>query len=288
MRPDIETLFNYLRDVIYEPENAALNVEKLPEDIQEFGKGLQYFVDCVIEINTLATALSKGDLGSKLPSRDNEMASPLKSLHASLKHLSWQAQQIAAGDYSQRVAFMGDFSDAFNKMVEQLDEREQNLKEYAFHDSLTQLYNRNFGMFTLDIWLQEKRQFALIFVDLDSLKHVNDEFGHNEGDIYIKNAAKHLNAFSHDTMVCRIGGDEFMMLAPDINEEKANIVIEYINQNFINEPYLHDKPFEYSFSFGIVEVDRDNSLPASDILSIADERMYQNKRTKKIAKRKLV
>jgi len=120
--------FSYLRDVIYNPSKAVLDVEELPEDFQDFGKGLKYFSECVVEGNELAQALSRGDLTGKLPSRGNELAAPLKSLYSSLKHLTWQTQQIASGDYMQRVEFMGDFSKAFNTMVEQLAERQRNLE----------------------------------------------------------------------------------------------------------------------------------------------------------------
>jgi len=401
----VELLFNYLRDVIYDPANASLDIEKLPEDFQDFASGLQFFSECVMETKGVAQALSRGDLNAKMPSRGNEIASPLKSLHASLKHLTWQTQQIAQGDYNQRVAFMGDFSRAFNVMVEQLAEREIALKEtinqmqiksaaleqgnllltalmryvpqqiivldrdtrkillmndiamneahnnadymktlmqsmagrnavdnggeveitykrgaheryfmvktyliewgnlsaevfavsditatkniieelevHAYQDGATQLYNRTFGMLTLDSWLHEKRQFVLIFADLDSLKYINDEFGHNEGDIYIKNAAKHLKTFSPTAVVCRIGGDEFMLLAPKVTYAEASLKMSNIYINFQNDSYLKDKPYSYSISFGIVAVERENKLSASDILSIADEKMYENKRMRK-------
>jgi len=118
-----EILFQYLRDVIYSPSNAVLDIEALPEDFQEFGNGLMFFAECVIETKALAHALSKGDLHTEVPNPGNEVAAPLKALHASLRHLTWQAQQIAKGDYQQRVDFMGDFSFAFNVMAEQLEER---------------------------------------------------------------------------------------------------------------------------------------------------------------------
>ena len=118
-----ELLFGYLRDVIYEPENANLDVEQLPEDFQELGRGFVYFAQCVMEAEEFAGALAKGDLAGKLPSPGNEIAAPLKSLHASLKHLTWQTQQVAQGDYQQRVGFMGEFSEAFNSMAQQLEVR---------------------------------------------------------------------------------------------------------------------------------------------------------------------
>ncbi|MCL2121218.1 MAG: ATP-binding protein [Clostridiales bacterium] len=120
-----ETLFEYLRNVIYDPEHASLDLTKLPESFQDFGKGLSYFANCVMETKSLALALSKGDLSGKVPSPDNEIASPLKSLHASLRHLTWQTQQVANGDYQQRVKFMGDFAQAFNMMAQQLEERKK-------------------------------------------------------------------------------------------------------------------------------------------------------------------
>ncbi|MCL1855552.1 MAG: ATP-binding protein, partial [Clostridia bacterium] len=120
-----EILFNYLHDVIYDPVNALLDVGKLPEGFQDFGNGLCYFVQCVMETKALAQALAKGDLSEKAPSPGNEIAAPLKSLHASLRHLTWQTQQVAQGDYQQRVKFMGDFAVAFNSMAQQLEERKK-------------------------------------------------------------------------------------------------------------------------------------------------------------------
>ena len=126
MKSAYDHLNTYLRDVVYTPADAVLDIDMLPEDCRDFGVSLRFFAECVIESQRLAHALSKGDLGGNLPVRANEISSPLKSLHASLKHLTWQAQRIAEGDYSQRVAFMGEFSNAFNVMIEQLEERKQN------------------------------------------------------------------------------------------------------------------------------------------------------------------
>jgi len=116
-------LFNYLQDVIYDPAKASLEIDELPEDLRDFGRGLQYYVDCVQEVQQFAGSMSKGDLSANHPSRGNEVAGQLKALHASLKHLTWQTQQIEQGDYTQRVEFMGEFSDSFNTMTNQLAQR---------------------------------------------------------------------------------------------------------------------------------------------------------------------
>ncbi len=118
-----DRLFDYLRGILYDPDRAHLEVETLPPEFVGFGMGLRFFAKCVCEARAFANALSKGTLAVDLPSPGNEMASGLKSLHSSLKHLTWQTQQVANGDYTQRVEFMGEFSAAFNNMVEKLEKR---------------------------------------------------------------------------------------------------------------------------------------------------------------------
>jgi len=404
----INALFNYLRDAIYEPDKASLVIEDLPEEFQEFGRGLNFYVECVKETTTLAFALSRGELDGAGPSRGNEIAAPLKSLHASLRHLTWQAQRISEGDYAQRVAFMGEFADAFNTMVVQLAEREQNLedqiwiieektaaleqgntllssligfipqqifvadrydndivlmnelgsdemkrdKDYmtniirliseqndpdktteidiayvqhgikryfivnkfflkwhgedadiyaindvsatrreienletqAYQDELTGLYNRAYGMMMLDSYLEEQRAFSLIFVDLDSLKFVNDVFSHAEGDIYISRAGGHLKTLSDDAVVCRIGGDEYMVLVPGFDYDTAHKRMSETAHNLRNDEYQMDKEYSYNMSFGIASVEKGKSRPAGEILGEADLKMYEDKQKNKAKK----
>jgi len=130
LRPDeanmqavADMFYNYLKDAIYNPAKASLDLTRLPVQFQKFGKGLLFFCNMVTDVKSLAKELSDGNLNCKLPLSSNEIAAPLKALHASLRHLTWQSKQVAKGDYSQRVDFMGDFSDAFNDMIQQLDER---------------------------------------------------------------------------------------------------------------------------------------------------------------------
>jgi methyl-accepting chemotaxis protein len=74
------------------------------------------------EAQDFIRSLADGDLEAPAPSR-NLLISPFKQLQANLLHLTWQTRQIAAGDFSQRVCFMGDFATAFNSMVEALEEK---------------------------------------------------------------------------------------------------------------------------------------------------------------------
>ena len=83
----------------------------------------------VQEIGEFVVPLSRGELSAPLPSAQNEMAVPLVEMHARLSQLTRQTQEIARGDYTQRIDFMGEFSEAFNSMVVLLEERERTLTE---------------------------------------------------------------------------------------------------------------------------------------------------------------
>ena len=124
-----EYLFEYLRDVLYDPTRARLDIDMLPDEFRELGQGLEFFAECVAETRAFAKFLSKGELECPLPSIENELAAPLKALHATLQHLTWQTQQVAKGDYCQRVDYLGDFAAAFNTMTKQLEQRHSALKQ---------------------------------------------------------------------------------------------------------------------------------------------------------------
>jgi len=120
-----DTLFAYMRDMIYDPQNALLDIDDLPESFSDVGKALLFVKEMLKESGDFAKALSVGNLNWPVPRPSNEIASPLKSLHATLSHLTWQAQQVAKGDYGQRVDFMGEFAVAFNNMTMQLEQQRQ-------------------------------------------------------------------------------------------------------------------------------------------------------------------
>jgi diguanylate cyclase (GGDEF)-like protein/PAS domain S-box-containing protein len=81
------------------------------------------------EIDVFLIPFSRGELSAPLPSPDNPMATPLVEMHARLSQLTRQTQEIARGDYTQRIDFMGEFSEAFNSMVTLLEERERTLTD---------------------------------------------------------------------------------------------------------------------------------------------------------------
>lgn len=125
---DIDYLLEQIRDIIL---NKPLDreIQSETEGFSDLQEAIFYLSSCLLEGNEFLRRLSIGELGVKPPSRHNFLASSLKELHADLKHLTWQANQVAKGDYEQQINFLGDFSTAFNQMVDQLREREKALKQ---------------------------------------------------------------------------------------------------------------------------------------------------------------
>ena len=103
---------------------------------------LQTLLDDIAALQQFILALGKGDLSQSLALR-GLMAGGLKSLQAHLRHLTWQTQQVAKGDFGQRVDFMGDFSEAFNAMVDALHESQARLKQRERELSQTNAELRN-------------------------------------------------------------------------------------------------------------------------------------------------
>jgi hypothetical protein len=88
---------------------------------------LSRLLDDVLTMQDFALSLAKGDLSPALKSK-GAMAGGLKSLQASLRHVTWQTQMIAKGDFSQRIDFMGEFSESFNAMTRKLAQARDDLQ----------------------------------------------------------------------------------------------------------------------------------------------------------------
>lgn len=126
-KEEIDLLVEQLRTILLnKPLPKQPQVQS--EELRTLQEGIFYLSDCLAEANDFLHHLQTGDLNTTPPSRHNFLAGGLKELHAALRHLTWQANQVANGDYSQSVHFLGDFSTSFNQMIQQLAERESQLK----------------------------------------------------------------------------------------------------------------------------------------------------------------
>ena len=120
---------------------------------------------------------------------------------------------------------------------------------------------------------------SIIMSDVDSLKMVNDTLGHAAGDALLRNVASVLlNSFRAEDMVARIGGDEFSVLLPDMDELAAQQALDRVKKTIAEYNSSHAS-FPLGLSFGICT--GRNNEHIRDLVRIADDRMYQDKALRK-------
>lgn len=161
-------------------------------------------------------------------------------------------------------------------------ERTEELFRKAHFDALTHLPNRAYFNDTLEALLvashEEQTEFALLFLDLDGFKAVNDTLGHQAGDELLRHVAARLQfAVREEDQVFRLGGDEFVVLLPEVTETK---IIERVAQRMIDEIsldyWIHDQPVHVSTSIGVARYPIDGQT-ASDLVERADKALYAAK-----------
>ncbi|MDR3294665.1 MAG: GGDEF domain-containing protein [Clostridiales Family XIII bacterium] len=216
------------------PENPVDDPDLLHN--KDFQKLLRY----VSELRELSAALSKGDL-QKFVFSKGFVLSNMKALQSHLRHLAWQTKQVAEGDFSQRVEFLGDFSESFNEMTTRLQDSTLELQRLANMDFLTQIPNRRSAMMYLDqlfsLFKRTQRTFSVLIFDIDFFKHVNDTYGHDAGDLVLKATSQVLRgSFRESDMFCRLGGEEFIAILPETDLEGATIISERARTALANSP----------------------------------------------------
>lgn len=174
----------------------------------------------------------------------------------------------------------------YNKMKEMYKE----LEEVSSHDTLTKLLNRK-GFFDQADKIYARSKYLnepmfLIFADLDGLKYVNDNMGHNYGDIFISdyaNALTHINK-KYNYLMMRFGGDEFVIFGSNATNEDAEKFVKELN-DYIAELNKCNRfvysPFSLSASTGIIAIDNNSDLSLLKLIDIADKDMYVAKQKKK-------
>lgn len=257
--------------------SALLNKSPAPALPEELASDdlLKSLHEQLISIREILHAFSKGDLSPEIHTR-GMLAGAIKALQANLRHMTWQVLQVEQGDFSQRVAFLGEFSTAFNKMVVQLDETVQSLrrkeealtaltedlrnevnlrssamkalqesearfKYLASHDPLTGALNRRSFMdkalFELKAAQIRVEPCSIALLDLDYFKAFNDTYGHLAGDSALKHVVKiSSEALRQADIMGRYGGEEFIFLFVNADLKQGARVCERIRQAIAAKP----------------------------------------------------
>ncbi|EWH01697.1 GGDEF domain-containing protein [Halomonas sp. BC04] len=161
------------------------------------------------------------------------------------------------------------------------------LKKTAERDGLTGLYNRGFFESALQLSIQGKTQspgldFALLMMDVDGLKEVNDHYGHLAGDQLIKTVAERLeNLCREGDILSRYGGDEFVILFPSADLSAPNRLAELIRDRLEGQRCVTTNaqgvPIEVPIRLSLGCASSTETSP-QEVLGLADKRMYDDKR----------
>ena len=170
------------------------------------------------------------------------------------------------------------------ELISDLEKSQMELKQLASTDSMTKLYNRRY--FTeisesfLNLDKRNKTNTSIIMLDIDKFKNVNDTYGHKVGDDVIISLASILQAQSRKSdIVCRWGGEEFVILFPHTNLEGASVIAQEIRVTVENSllQVEDNKELKFTVSIGISVVDIENDLNIEASINRADEALYEAK-----------
>jgi len=163
---------------------------------------------------------------------------------------------------------------------------EEKLEKSAHFDVLTGACNRGYGMILLKQQIKlahrKKLPILLAYIDIDNFKIINDTYGHKEGDKILKKVAKFFKTTLREIdIICRVGGDEFLLIFPESSLNDALLIRERLNKKLEKLNQTHNKPYNIGLSIGISYYSPSNPLSIDKLISIADENMYKEKNKKR-------
>lgn len=165
----------------------------------------------------------------------------------------------------------------------ELELANRQLQLISTQDELTRLPNRRFAMLSLNQLWQEKSRYheplAILLVDADRFKEVNDRFGHAQGDALLQELATRLHhAIRASDIVCRLGGDEFLVICPRTGASGARTLANKLIASSAPFCMTDGSPcWPGNISIGIAEASAAINNP-EELLQVADQAMYQAKR----------
>lgn len=189
----------------------------------------------------------------------------------------WMSISTVFDAHNKPAYYVGVFSDITTQ-----ENMRQRLHKLAYYDGVTDLPNRHLFMDRLSQAIADSRRntrkFALLFIDLDRFKNINDTLGHSTGDRLLIEVSQRLSANLREVdTVARMGGDEFMVLLPNIQGDKDSLAIAKKLLGAMATPFeLEGRQYHITASIGISHFPADGA-EAEDIIRHADIAMYEAK-----------
>ena len=210
-----------------------------------------------------------------------------------LRKLAEVAERLNEGDYDVKLDYtvndeIGILTSAFNRLISHMKDYIGNLNNLAYADALTSV--RNKGAF--DIYVQNLQaqldgqgggqegefEFAICIFDCNSLKAVNDAYGHDKGDLYLKSACSVICDVFDRSPVFRVGGDEFAAVLQNADyQNRDELLREFDDACAATREHEELKWNQVDVARGIAVYDPREDATVSDVVRRADRLMYQNK-----------
>lgn len=230
----------------------------------------------VSEIHRLARASGIQHI-LKNPAEPHEI---LRAVNESLKQPTIPARLPQTGQLQREHLQL--LADKLYQKVAELEKANERLRSHSLNDGLTGLNNRRGFMILATGLLKFARRAGysscLIYIDLDSLKYINDTFGHAAGDTAITHFARILiETFRDSDVIGRLGGDEFVVLIIDATEADLAHMQERLKINVDDHNLQVAGNHSLAFSMGGIRVDANSTISMESLLSQADEAMYKHK-----------
>ena len=210
-----------------------------------------------------------------------------------LQRLTEASRAIAEGDYSVQLDIAGDdevgtLTRAFQQLVEHMRVYISDLNSMAYRDALTGVKNKaayDISAHKLSDMIrmggrEDPPEFALIMLDCNDLKRINDTYGHEKGDVYLRTACKLVcDVFPHSP-VFRVGGDEFAVILNERPYEEREALMREFTRLSEQANERAKEPWEHvSIAIGIAAYDPSVDTSVEMVLQRADALMYENKRS---------
>ncbi|HAS6347525.1 TPA: diguanylate cyclase [Vibrio vulnificus] len=163
--------------------------------------------------------------------------------------------------------------------TKELKSAERFARHLASHDSVTDLPNRTAVRQAIAKFLERKQPFSLLFIDLDGFKAVNDEYGHQTGDLLLKAVAQRLlDTVGQEDMAARYAGDEFIVLLKNQSTQEATQIAQALLETIAIPVIVERKALVIGASIGLVTIDVETtSTNVDSLIHEADIAMYQAK-----------
>ena len=172
-----------------------------------------------------------------------------------------------------------------DRLQREVKEAQKKMAEMSTRDILTGLFNRRYFMEALECEVARAKRYesnmVLCMMDLDHFKRINDSYGHPVGDMVLTETGKMLKkCVRQSDLACRYGGEEFALILPDTHTEKAHMVCERFRKMLTKHQFIYNSSrFQITLSIGIALFNPSNPKTPHNLISRADEALYQAKKS---------